>query len=89
MYLGLHFQLKKMGVDPIDLANFVSKTTIWDSVRVAALRNMFFGSETPLYQIVIYRVRGELTEDHEVLVEATPYVLLSPKGDQVNPEVQQ
>ncbi len=50
---------------------------------------MFFGSETPLYQIVIYRVRGELTEDHEVLVEATPYVLLSPKGDQVNPEVQQ
>ncbi len=86
---GAPFSVKKMGVDPIDLANFVSKTTIWDSVRVAALRNMFFGSETPLYQIVIYRVRGELTEDHEVLVEATPYVLLSPKGDQVNPEVQQ
>ena len=86
---GAPFSVKAMGVDPIDLANFVSKTTTWDSVRVAALRNQFFGSDTPSYQIVVYRVRGELTDDHEVLVAATPYVLLSPSGDRVNPEVQQ
>ena len=86
---GAPFSVKEMGVDPIDLANFVSKTVTWDSVRVSALRNMFFEKDSPLYQVMVFRVRGELTADHEVVVEATPYVLLSPAGDQVNPEVQQ
>ena len=84
---GEPFSVRAFGVDPIDLANFVSKTQTWDDVRVAALRKMIFQEDTYGSQVVVYRVRGELAEDSEVLLEAKPYVVLSPSGDRVNPEV--
>ena len=85
---GDPFSVRALGVDPIDLANFVSKTEVWDSVRVSALRTMFFGEVKTDFQVVVFRVKGELTDESEVLLEATPYVLLSPAGDSVNPAFQ-
>ena len=84
---GLPFSVKSNGVDPIDLANFVSKTTTWDSVRVAALERMLFGGATPDRKLMIFKVQGRLTEQDGVDVAATPYVLISPGIDLVNPSL--
>lgn len=39
---GEPFALLPHGIDPIDLANFVSKTETWDADRVRGLRQMFY-----------------------------------------------
>lgn len=84
---GDPFSVRSLGVDPIDLANFVSKTITWDEARVAALRRMFFKETNPSNAIVVYRVTGELTDNADVRIEARPYVVISPAGDRVSPEL--
>lgn len=81
---GRPFATKPNGVDPIDLANFVSKTEIWSPGRLAALRTMFFGDDRPDRSIVVYRVLGQLENDNRVVVEAIPYALISPDSTQLN-----
>ncbi|MDA1027768.1 MAG: hypothetical protein O3B41_01760 [Bacteroidetes bacterium] len=84
---GAPFSVRSNGVDPIDLANFVSKTLVWDSLRVAALEKMMFGGRTPDKSLMIFKVQGRLADRVGVEVTATPWVLISPGKDQVNPSI--
>lgn len=84
---GAPFSVRSNGVDPIDLANFVSKTLVWDSVRVSALEKMMFEGRTPDKSLMIFKVQGRLTGRDGVDVSATPWVLISPGRDQVNPSI--
>ena len=89
---GIPYGVRSGGVDPIDLANFVSKTEIWDEDRVSALSLMLLADppHEPL-RLMVYRVRARLTEDDSVAVMATPYVLvgtdLEPDIANLNPEL--
>lgn len=50
------------GVDPIDLANYVSKTRQWDARRADGVRVMFDGGPGPGATWVLTRVRGHLRD---------------------------
>ncbi len=89
---GLPYGVRSGGVDPIDLANFVSKTEVWDEDRIDALSLMLLAEppREPL-RLMVYRVRARLTEEDSVAIMATPYVLvgtdLEVSLDHLNPEL--
>ena len=77
--------LPEIGIDPIDFANFLSKTRTWDEARVGGLRSLFTEDLLRSRQLMVYKVRGHLAEDDSVVVEATPFLLLSGDGTARNP----
>lgn len=81
---GEGYPLLEHGVDPIDLANFVSKTHVWTAERAQGLRRMFAADELE-GRLVIYRALGELREAATVRVEYVPYVVLSQDTTILNP----
>ena len=85
---GIPFGVASKGIDPIDLANFVSKTQRWDSIRVRALSIMLFASDAPDRRLLVFRVQAQLLDGGEVEIEATPYVLIAPGGALLNPIIQ-
>ena len=84
---GEPFSVISVGVDPIDLANFVSKTESWTQTRVEALRTMFFVDSDDHRRLLVFKVQGRLSESDEVLLTATPYVLLSQGNNKANPSL--
>jgi hypothetical protein len=83
---GEPFPLLRHGIDPIDLANFVSKTTTWDTDRLDGLRTMFH-DHVGQRDLLVMRVNGRLTEDDSVVVEYVPYVLLRADSTAANPQL--
>ena len=75
------------GVDPIDLANFVSKTESWDDARVSGLRSMFRANDLEGRSLLVMRARGEMNEQDSVLVYFEPYVVLNNTGAVLNPDL--
>ncbi len=84
---GDPFSVASYGVDPIDLANFVSKTNTWSTSRVEALEQIFFRGKKPDRRLLIYRVTGKMSVTDEVLVTAIPYVLIQPNTNRINPRL--
>ena len=84
---GIPFSVASFGVDPIDLANFVSKTDTWSASRVQALEQIFFRGKTPDRRLLIFRVTGKMSVNDEVLVTAIPYVLVQPVDNRINPRL--
>ena len=84
---GKPVALTEHGVDPIDLANFVSKTEKWDAARVQGLRNMFKANELGDQQLLIFRAGGEMNAQDSVVLHFEPYVLIHEEGAQVNPRL--
>ena len=84
---GNPFSVKAAGVDAIDLANFISKTQLWDSVRVAALERMLFNGANPDRSLLVFKVSGSLNAADGVEISATPFVLITPGKDWVNPGI--
>ena len=73
---GQPYPLLEHGVDPIDLSNFVSKTTTWDADRVAGLRAMFYADRLDDRALLVMRVNGRMDEQDSVRVEFVPYALV-------------
>ena len=84
---GKPVALTDHGVDPIDLANFVSKTQKWDDDRITGLRNMFKADELGSRQLLVFRAGGEMNKEDSVILHFEPYVLLHNRGAQVNPRL--
>ncbi len=84
---GKPVALTDHGVDPIDLANFVSKTEAWDDARVEGLRNMFRANELNGQQLLVFRGGGAMNEADSVVLHFEPYVLLHENGALVNPSL--
>ena len=89
---GAPYGVAEGGVDAIDLANFVSKTRVWDLDRLAGLQLMLLADppREPL-TLLVYRVRARLTEEDSVAIMVTPYALvgtdLMPDPSHLNPEL--
>ncbi|MDX1547314.1 MAG: hypothetical protein R3247_10020 [Rhodothermales bacterium] len=81
--MGRPFATKPNGIDPIDLANFVSKTERWDADRAAGLRRMFY-DQLEGRRLLVLRANGRLEAD-SVAVEFVPYALLDAEGITLNP----
>ena len=81
---GEPYPLLEHGVDPIDLANFVSKTSIWSEERIAGLRKLLGPAELSSRTLLVMRVNGRSSEDDSVMVEFVPYVLLSNEESVLN-----
>lgn len=79
--------LDSIGVDAIDYANFVSKTTEWNRKRITALRDLLNIKGNPDAQWMATRVRGYLTEDDSVVVEAVPLFLFTSDSTYQNPNI--
>ncbi len=84
---GRPVALTSHGVDPIDLANFVSKTKGWDDKRVEGLRNMFKANELNGQKLLVFRAGGAMNEADSVILQFEPYVLLHENGALVNPSL--
>ena len=79
--------LPEIGIDPIDFANFLSKTRTWDEDRVGGLRSLFTEDLLRSRQLMVFKVRGRLAAGDSVVVEATPFLLLSGDGTARNPHL--
>ena len=79
--------LPEIGIDPIDFANYPSKTRVWDPDRVGGLRSLFTEDLLRSRQLMVYKVRGRLAAGDSVVVEATPFLLLSGEGTARNPDL--
>ena len=84
---GTPIAVPDYGVDPIDLANFVSKTERWDDARVQGLRSMFRADDLEEQDLLVMRARGEMNELDSVLVYFEPYIILNSSGAILNPEL--
>lgn len=83
---GAAFPLTEYGIDPIDLANFVSKTTTWDAARVNGLRTMFY-DHVRSRDLLVLRANGRLAGSDSVAVEFVPYVLLQADTTVLHPRL--
>lgn len=81
---GTPFPLAKHGIDPIDLANFVSKTTAWNAARISGLRTMFY-DQVSERDLLVMRVNGRLVGSDSVAVAFIPYVLVRADTASANP----
>ena len=86
---GKPFPLLQHGIDPIDLANFVSKTRVWNDARVDGLRRMFGEDLDRPGGLLVLRVNGRMTTPDSIGVEAVPYALLTSSGAELNPVLSQ
>lgn len=84
---GTHFALRANAIDQIDFANFVSKTRDWNEVRVQALRDMIGERHLIERKLMVYKVTGYLNDSNEMVVKATPFILLTPQGNEFNPNL--
>lgn len=85
---GDPYPLTEHGISPIDLANFVSKSRVWDEARVGGLRRMFGERELERTSLLVVRVNGRIVEDDSVAVSFVPYVLMHRDTTQLNPVLQ-
>lgn len=81
---GEPYPLLTHGVDPIDLANFLSKSKRWDEGRVAGLRKMFAAHTLEDRRLMVMRVNGRITPEDSVIVEFVPYALLTSETTTLN-----
>lgn len=79
--------LDSIGVDAIDYANFVSKTSEWTPQRIQALRDLLQIDSYPNAKWMATRVKGYLTEDDSVIVEAIPLFLVTVDSTYSNPNL--
>lgn len=82
---GEPLPLQASGIDPIDVANFVSKTDTWTPSRVAALESLFSDELSSGRKLLVTRVNGHIGEDDSVRVYGVPYVFLSADTTVANP----
>ena len=83
------------GVDPIDLANYMSKTREWDARRADAVRTMFEKGPSPGSAWMVHRVRGRLAASSDLRAHAServelrlePVVLILPDTVYLNPDL--
>lgn len=71
----------------IDFPNFVSKTKNWDSKRIDALRQMLMEDLDEEPNFVIYKVRGELTDNNSVNIQYLPVLYLNADTSYFNPNL--
>lgn len=79
--------LDSINVDAIDYANFVSKTETWNTRRIQGLRDLLQIEDYPGSMWMATQVRGYLTENDSVVVEAVPLLLFSPDTTYLNPDL--
>ncbi len=84
---GEPYPLLDHGVDPIDLANFLSKSSRWDDQRVAGLHNMFAAHTLEERKLLVMRVNGRITPEDSVTFEFVPYALLTSETSTLNPSL--
>jgi hypothetical protein len=78
--------MAEYGIDPIDLANFVSKTETWDAKRLDGMRTMFY-DRVDLQNLLVVRVNGRLAGRDTVALEYVPYVLMRTDTTALNPRL--
>ena len=83
---GDPFPVLAHGIDPIDLANFVSKTKTWNANRAAGLQQMFYDNTTDR-RLLVLRVTGTLDDRDSVQVAFIPYALLAGEEIYLNPQL--
>ncbi len=82
---GRPFPLDLAGINQNDVANFVSKSDVWDAARVKAMRKVF-GEALHDRALLIVRAEGHL-DDNAVTVAYTPFLLLTPDTTFFNPSL--
>ena len=86
-FIGDPVSVRSYGVDGIDLANFVSKTDRWTQERREALRSMFDLSVFNEKKWLVVKAKGHLEGQDSVTVDIIPWVLLTDKGTELNPNI--
>lgn len=84
---GEPFATLDHGIDPIDLANFVSKTKRWDAERLDGLARMFEAEHLDGRRLLVMRAHGRLSDSDTVAVSFVPYVLLQQDSLALNPHL--
>lgn len=82
---GTPFPLVPQGINQNDVANYVSKSKVWDRERVQGFRAIFGRALGRSHHLLVLRVQGTLTPSDSVTVTATPFLLLTPDSTYLNP----
>jgi len=84
---GRFVSLYDHGIDPIDYANFISKTMDWNERRIKALRDMLDAESLDGKKWLIARVDGHLTGRDSVVVSSVPLFLITADSTRKNPKL--
>ncbi|HLR26074.1 MAG TPA: hypothetical protein VK112_09420 [Fodinibius sp.] len=84
---GQPVALRQYGVDQIDFANFISKTTDWNHKRRRALRNMFGARAIGDQRFMAMKVTGRLAAGDSVEVKTIPLMLITRDTVYASPEM--
>jgi hypothetical protein len=82
---GEAFAAEAEDIEAIDLANYVIKTKDWNAERLWGLHHMF-ADKLEGRTLLVVRVDG-IVDDEEIMVRFMPYVLLTPAGAILTPEL--
>ncbi len=81
---GVAYPLTPNGVDPIDLASFISKTHVWDEDRKLGLQSTFLpviGDK----RLLVFKVDGRISPTDSVLISFEPHALVTRESVVTNP----
>lgn len=84
---GEPFTMEEAGVDPIDLASFITKTERWTPARASALQSLFRNDLNAGKRLMVMRVNGGFSEKEEVLIDVVPYVYVTGDTTIANPAI--
>ncbi len=83
---GVSFPLTPNDVDPIDVANFVSKTREWTPSRIEGLASTFSRSRASRH-LLVFKVDGHIDDRDSVIVSYVPYVFITDDSTVVSPSI--
>ncbi len=84
---GETLALAPRGLHQNDLSNMISKTSVWDANRRAALQDMFDQLVPNDSILVIYKVTGRKENSGEVSISARPIAVQTKDALTVNPDL--
>lgn len=77
--------LQDYGIHPIDYANYVSKTKVWDEEKINGLRSTFQIDHYEDKMWMAHRVKGFLNKNKEVVMHTYPLFLFTADTTYKNP----
>lgn len=83
---GKAFAMDEIGINQNDIANFIQKIDGWGPANRENIRGLF-KSQLANRKLLLYEVKGSLTDDKEVIQHYKPLLLMHKDSTTLNPDL--
>lgn len=84
--VGRPVPLNELNINTNDIANFLSKTDVWNQRKVKGVRKLF-SDEINSRELLLLQAQGSLTENDSVTVKFVPFIYLTKDTTILNREL--